>query len=60
VNGFLSLLERELVSSLYLPSRFDELLVESGEVTERRRKCAEEFQLLQKFHEVLSRVNFNE
>lgn len=60
VNGFLRLLERELVSTLYQPSRFDELLVESGEVTEKRKKCAEELVLLQKFHEVLGKVNFNE
>ena len=60
INGFMHAIERELVSSLYVPSRFDELLVESGEVTTRRRQCAEELQILQKYHEVLSKVNFNE
>ena len=60
VNESMRVMERELIATLFMPSRFDELLVESGEIAMRRSKCIDELKVLHQLNEVLSKMNFNE
>lgn len=56
VNRSMDQLHHELVSQLYRPERYDELLAESGDIAIRRRKCQEEIKRLQQAQAVLAEV----
>ena len=56
VNRSMDQLHHELVSQLYRPERYDELLAESGDIAIRRRKCQEETKRLQQAQAVLAEV----
>lgn len=56
VNRSMDQLHHELVSQLYRPERYDELLAESGDIAIRRRKCQEEIKRLKQAQAVLAEV----
>ena len=56
VNKSMDKLHHELVSKLYKPEKYDELLAESGDIPIRRARCQDEMRKLQQAHEVLAEV----
>ena len=56
VNRSMDELHHELVSQLYRPERYEELLAESGDIPLRRKRCQEEIVRLQQAHAVLAEV----
>ena len=56
VNRSMTELHAELVSKLYKPELYDELMAESGDIPVRRLHCQEEIRRLQQAHEVLAEV----
>lgn len=56
VNRSMAELHAELVSKLYKPELYDELMAESGDIPVRRMRCQEEIRRLQQAHEVLAEV----
>jgi dynamin 1-like protein len=56
VNKSMTELHAELVSRLYKPELYEELMAESGDIPVRRMHCQEEIRRLQQAHEVLAEV----
>ena len=56
VNRSMEDLHHELISRLYQPERYEELLAESGDLPVKRRKCQDEISRLRQAHSVLAEV----
>jgi len=58
VNKCKSTMEQRLLTELYNPDNFPDLLQESGALAEQRRRCHDSLQLLRKATQVLAEVVF--